>query len=97
MSELECAVCMQSESSEVVLARSVGECVAVVARGVGECEAALSWQVSVAPVEAVALDTQEEEAHGTAMEQVEAFAEVSAVSTTDDAGAGAGVEEGWWW
>ena len=56
MSELECAVCMQSESSEVVLARSVGECVAVLARGVGECEAALSWQVSVAPVEAVALD-----------------------------------------
>ena len=55
MSELECA-CMQSESSEVVRARSVGECVAVLARGVGECEAALSWQVSVAPVEAVALD-----------------------------------------
>ena len=74
---------MQSESSEAVLARSVGE-----------CEAALSWQVSVAPVEAVALDTQDVEARGTAMEQAESSAEVSA---TDDACAGAGVEEGWWW
>ena len=77
-----------------MLARSVGECEAVLARSVGGCEAALSWQVSVAPVEAVALDTQEEEAHGTAMEQTEASAEVSA---TDDACADAGVEEGWWW
>jgi hypothetical protein len=74
--------------------KSVGECEAVLARSVGECEAALSWQVSVAPVEAVELDTQEEEAHGTAKEQAGASAEVSA---TDDACAGAGVEEGWWW
>ena len=38
---------------------------------------------------------EEEEAGGTAMEQAEASAEVSA---TDDACAGAGVEEGcWWW
>ena len=38
---------------------------------------------------------EEEEARGTAMEQTEASAEVSA---TDDACAGAGVEEGcWWW
>jgi hypothetical protein len=40
------------------------------------------------------LDTQEEEAHGTAKEQAGASAEVSAI---DDAGAGAGVEEDWWW
>ena len=46
MSDLECVLCMQRESSEAVLVKSVGE-----------CEAALSWQASVAPVEAVALDT----------------------------------------
>ena len=75
---------MQSESSEAVLARSVGE-----------CEAALSWQVWAASAMVLALDTQEEEARGTAMEQAEASAEVSA---TDDACACAGVEEGccWW-
>ena len=37
---------------------------------------------------------EEEKARGTAMEQAEASAEVSA---TDDACADAGVEEGWWW
>ena len=31
-----------------MLARSVGECVAVLARRVGECEADLSWKVSAA-------------------------------------------------
>ena len=75
---------MQSESSEAVLARSVGA-----------CEAALSWQVWAASAMVLALDTQEEEARGTAMEQAESSAEVSA---TDDACAGADVEEGcWWW
>ena len=38
--------------------------------------------------------SQEEEARGTAMEQAESSAEVS---TTDDACAGAGVMQGWWW
>ena len=64
MSELECAVCMQSESSEAVLARSVGE-----------CEAALSWQVLPISAQVVSVDMQEEEARGTANEQAEASAE----------------------
>ena len=55
---------MQSESSEAVLARSVGE-----------CEAALSWQVLPISAQVVSVDMQEEEAHGTAMEQAEASAE----------------------
>ena len=83
---------MQSESSEAVLARSVGECEAALEKSVGEYEPALLWQVSAAPAMVLALDTQEEEARGTAMEQAESSAEVSA---TDDARAGAGVEEGW--
>ena len=82
---------MQSESSGAVLARSIAECEAVLARSVGECEAALSWQLSAASAMVLASDMQKEEARGTAMEQAESSAEVSA---TDDACAGAGVEEG---
>ena len=75
MSELECALCMQSESSEAVLVKSVGECEAVLARSVGGCEAALSWQVSAASAMVLAVETHEEEAHGAAMEQAEGSAE----------------------
>ena len=85
-SELEHAVCMQSEWSEAVLGRSGGE-----------CEAVLSWQVSAASAEVVAGDheeeEEEEEARGTAMEQAKGSAEVSAT----DARADAGVEEDCWW
>ena len=87
-SELEHAVCMQSEWSEAVLGRSGGE-----------CEAVLSWQVSAASAEVVAGDheeeeeEEEEEARGTAMEQAKGSGEVSAT----DARADAGVEEDCWW
>ena len=84
-SELEHAVCMQSEWSEAVLGRSGGE-----------CEAVLSWQVSAASAEVVAGDheeeEEEEEARGTAMEQAKGSGEVSAT----DARADAGVEEDCW-